>query len=77
MAKVNSKSEPKNFKEAFEQLEKLVTEFEKGDLALEDALEKFEQGLVLASFCKKHLQQIENRVVDIKKKFKDLDLEQE
>ncbi len=74
MSQSKTKKEPKDFKEAFGQLEKLVLEFEKGDIALEEALDKFEQGLALASFCKKHLQHIENRVIDIKKKFKELDL---
>ena len=40
------------------------------DVDLEEALKKFEEGLGLVKDLKSHLNQIENKVVDIKKQFK-------
>lgn len=77
MKKEKVQKDPSSFQEAFEQLERLVSEFETGNVHLEEALNKFEQGLVLASFCKKRLAEIENRVIDIKKKFNDLHVEED
>lgn len=58
-----------SFKESFAELEKIVQEFETGEMDLDESLEKFEQGLALAAACKKRLSEIENRVSEIKKKF--------
>lgn len=57
------------FEEAFKALEKIVGEFESGEVDLDEGLKKFEQGLALAKFCKARLKVIENKVVQIKKKF--------
>ncbi len=61
-----------SFQKSFEELEKIVHEFEKGDLDLDESLGKFERGLELAENCKKRLQDVENRVIEIKKKFNSL-----
>ncbi len=50
------------FEECLEQLEKIVTELEKGDLPLEDALKLFEDGMKLSTSCRKELEEAEGRV---------------
>ena len=61
-----------SFQQSFEELEKIVHEFEEGNLDLDESLKKFERGLQLAEDCKKRLQEVENRVIEIKKKFTSL-----
>ncbi len=70
MKKTAEKEE--SFQQSFEELEKIVHEFEQGDLDLDESLKKFERGLELAESCKKRLQDVENRVIEIKKKFNSL-----
>ena len=57
------------FGEAFKELEKIVEEFESGEIDLDEGLKKFERGLALVRLCKNHLKMVENKVVQIKKKF--------
>ncbi|MEK7103194.1 MAG: exodeoxyribonuclease VII small subunit [Patescibacteria group bacterium] len=59
------------FKDAFEELETIVQRFESGDLDLDESLKQFERGLELAEYCKKQLAVVENKVKEIKGKFKD------
>lgn len=61
-----------NFSEAFAELEKITAWFEKEEIDLEEGLEKFERGLTLAAKLKERLEQVENRVEEIKVKFADL-----
>jgi exodeoxyribonuclease VII small subunit len=56
-----TKSEP-TFEQGLERLEQIVEELEKGDLALERALELFEEGMKLSVACRKKLEEAENRV---------------
>jgi len=63
------KKDKQSFQQAFEEFETLVQEFEKGNMDLDESLKKFEQGLSLASFCKEKIQDMEQKVVEIKKKF--------
>ena len=42
-----------NFEENMEELEKIVTELEKGDLNLEESISKFEEGIKLSKDCNK------------------------
>ena len=60
-----------SFEEAFQTLEQIVQEFERGNLDLETGLEKFKYSLQLAAFCKKRLEEVENKVSIIKKEFAD------
>lgn len=53
----------------FDELESIVAQFEKGGIDLDKSLALFERGLVLAAQCKERLKEVENKVVDIKKKF--------
>lgn len=63
------KKDNQSFQQAFTEFEALVKEFEKGDMDLDESLKKFEQGLALASFCKEKIQDMEQKVTEIKKKF--------
>ena len=47
----------------------MTAQFERGNLSLEDGLKKFEEGLELAAECKEYLKQVENKIIEIKKKF--------
>ena len=56
----------KNFEQAILELENIVTMLEKGDLPLEGTLKKFEQGMHLAQFCQKSLQDAQKKVEQLK-----------
>ena len=45
-----------------ENLEKIVTELEKGDLNLDDSISKFEQGIKIAKECNKMLEDAEKKI---------------
>lgn len=60
-----------NFSEAFAELEAITAWFETGDVDLDEGLKKFERGLELAKVCKAKLAEVENKVVELKKKFSD------
>jgi len=57
-----------SFEQGLERLEQIVQELEKGDLALERALELFEEGMKLSVSCRKKLEEAENRVEILLKK---------
>jgi exodeoxyribonuclease VII small subunit len=57
-----------SFEQGLERLEQIVQELEKGDLALERALELFEEGMKLSGACRKKLEEAENRVEILLKK---------
>jgi len=58
-----------DFSKAYKELEEITSQFERGNLSLEDGLKKFEEGLALAAECKEYLKQVENKIIEIKKKF--------
>jgi exodeoxyribonuclease VII small subunit len=58
-----------SFTKGYEELEKIVTDFESRELDLEKDLPQFERGLELAQKLQKRLKEIENTVIDIEKKF--------
>lgn len=55
--------------QSFAELEKITEELQDPDLDLENALSKFEAGLLLAEKLKKRLSEIENKIETIKIKF--------
>ncbi len=55
-------TKPMPFEKSIAQLEALVTQLEKGDLSLEDALKQFEQGIHLTRQCQDMLQNAQQRV---------------
>ena len=57
-----------SFEASLDRLEKIVSELEKGDLALERAIELFEEGMKLSVGCRKKLEEAENKVEILIKK---------
>ena len=53
----------KNFELSIEQLEKIVTELESGDLSLEDSIKKFEEGIKLSRLCSRMLDETEQKIM--------------
>jgi exodeoxyribonuclease VII small subunit len=52
----------KTFEEALKQLEAIVEELETGDLPLEKAIKRFEQGVKLSKFCSEKLDETEKKI---------------
>jgi len=52
----------KNFEEAMSRLESIVAELESGDIPLDKALKKFEEGIELSRFCSKLLDETEKKI---------------
>ncbi len=52
----------KTFEQSMKQLEKIVQELEDGDLPLEKALKKFEEGMQLTKLCSEKLDETEKKV---------------
>ncbi len=71
----------KDFEKSLEQLEKIVTKMEAGELGLEESLSHFEKGIALAKNCQDTLSNAELRVEQLIEKnslqqtipFEDLD----
>ncbi len=55
-------SEEIKFEKALERLEKIVEELEAGNVSLEDALKKYEEGVKLSVLCQKRLGQAEKKI---------------
>ena len=51
-----------SFEESLKKLESIVDQLEKGDLALEQSLKLFEEGVELSTSCKKELDAAEGQV---------------
>jgi exodeoxyribonuclease VII small subunit len=51
-----------NFEESLKKLEVIVGQLEQGDLALEDSLKLFEEGVNLSATCKQELDAAEGKV---------------
>lgn len=50
------------FETAMKQLEQIAQELEAGELSLEAAMKKFEEGIQLSRFCSKKLDETERRI---------------
>ncbi|OGL94867.1 exodeoxyribonuclease VII small subunit [Candidatus Uhrbacteria bacterium RIFOXYB12_FULL_58_10] len=61
-----------NFQKAIEELEAITEWFEGTEVDLDEGLKKFERALELASACKEKMDEFENKVKEIKKKFADI-----
>jgi exodeoxyribonuclease VII small subunit len=55
-------SEEIKFEKAMEKLEEIVEALETGDLSLEEALKRYEEGVKLSAICQKRLAQAEKKV---------------
>jgi exodeoxyribonuclease VII small subunit len=51
-----------SFEESLKKLEHIVAQLEQGDLALEESLKLFEEGVGLSATCKKELDAAEGKV---------------
>lgn len=68
----SSMTKKPSFAANFAELEQIVEWFETADVDLDEGLKKFERGLELAKLCKTKLGEVENKVVELKKKFADI-----
>lgn len=50
------------FEDALKKLEKIVTDLEDGNLSLDDALDKYEEGIKLSKLCAKRLEAAKKKV---------------
>jgi exodeoxyribonuclease VII small subunit len=57
-----SAKKPPNLEKSLEQLESLIDELESGDLPLDTAMKKFEEGIKLTRSCQSALKDAEQRV---------------
>ena len=53
---------PNSFEVSLKELEKIISELEKGDSPLEAQLKSFEKGVSLSRDCMKRLEEVERRV---------------
>ena len=65
---MSDKKQASDFEGSLKRLEALVTEMEKGDLPIEEALKAFEEGIGLTRECQKILQDAEQKVVILTEK---------
>lgn len=66
MAKKNQ-TPPKNFEDAVEELEQILTHIEGGELGLEETLVKYERGNFLIQHCREVLNSAEKQIELISK----------
>lgn len=52
----------RNFEQSLKQLEDIVRELESGDLPLEKAMKKFEEGIELSKYCAEVLDETEKKI---------------
>ena len=55
----------KKFEDAMKRLEEIVRDLESGDLALEESIKVFEEGMNLIKFCSEKLEEVEQRVTKL------------
>nr|WP_268238775.1 exodeoxyribonuclease VII small subunit [Saccharibacillus kuerlensis] len=54
-----------NFEQAMDQLERIVSELEQGDVPLEKAIDLFQRGMQLSQLCGQKLEQVERKIETI------------
>jgi len=52
----------KSFEQSLKQLEQIVNDLEEGDLPLEKAIKKFEDGIKLSKYCSDKLDETEKKI---------------
>lgn len=50
------------FEEALKKLEKIVEDLERGDLSLDEALKKYQDGIELSRFCSQRLESAKKKI---------------
>ena len=58
----------KKFEDSIQRLEEIVEKMESGDLALDDALKYYEEGIQLSRLCYKKLSEAEKKIQKLVKK---------
>ena len=58
----------KSFEESLAKLEEITAELESGELSLEDSLKRFDEGVKLAEFCNRKLDEAQKKVNILLKK---------
>ena len=61
-AKAAEQNQELSFEQALERLETIVKAMESGDLALEQAISEFQEGMQLARICREKLDQAEQKI---------------
>lgn len=51
-----------NFEDAINHLEEIVEKFQSGDLTIDNMIKNYEEGVKLAKFCLKKLEEAENKI---------------
>lgn len=72
MAETTKTEEPLDFEKALAELETIVKKLEAGNLSLDQSLELFQRGVLLARQCKKRLDDAELKVSQLVKEQEDL-----
>ena len=62
MAKKSQQSPPKSFEDALEELERILSDIEGGEVPLEESLQKYERGQFLIQHCRGILGQAEKQI---------------
>jgi len=63
------------FEEALKKLEKIVEDLEKGDLSLDEALKKYQEGIELSRLCNQRLESAKKKIdILVKNKKGDFEL---
>jgi len=73
--KEKSENRPEAFEQALQELEQLVDQLEKGDLSLDESLQRFERGVGLARTCQQALRDAEQRVQTLSERSADAPLQ--
>lgn len=55
----------KTFEAALSELEQIVSQLERADIPLEEAMKQFQQGMELSQFCKKTLDKAEKTITTL------------
>lgn len=61
-AKSSAGAKKENFEGALKRLEEIVEKLEEGELALDESLKLFEEGIEISRFCTKKLSEAEKKV---------------
>jgi exodeoxyribonuclease VII small subunit len=65
MSKSSKPDKPPSFEQAVAQLEQIIDRIESGEVALEQCLGEYEQGMKLIAHCRKVLDTAEQRIAEL------------
>ena len=57
-----AKKKTEQFEESLKKLQTIVDKLERGDLSLDESIESFQEGVRLAKYCHRKLEEAENKV---------------